>query len=84
MIQIKDEQAAKEINSALTEAFDSIGRTLRIARDSCGEAESKAYIEQAGDLMYAIIFKLLEPLYFQHPAIRPEGWDNRPAMDPNR
>jgi len=82
MIQIKDEQAAKEITSALTEAFNSIGQTLQVARNSCGEAESQAYLEQAGDLMYAIVFKLLEPIYFQYPAIRPKDWDDRPPMDP--
>ena len=43
----------------------------------------KVYSEQVGDLLYTIIFKLLEPIYFQHPDLRPEDWDNKPPMDPN-
>ena len=43
----------------------------------------KVYSEQVGDLLYTIIFQLLEPIYFQVPDLRPEDWDSKPPMDPN-
>ena len=83
MITIEDEKAAKEISAALTDAFNSIGRSLQIARGACDETQFKAYSQQIGDLFYTITFKLLEPIYFQHPELRPEDWEDKPPMDPS-
>lgn len=83
MVAIADEEAARAVCAALQEAFNSIGRSLQIARSVCSETESNAYSAHVGDLFYTITFKLLEPLYFQHPKLRPDGWDGRPPMDPN-
>ena len=83
MIVINDKDRAKEISTALTEAFDSIGRSLVLARAACDESQLKDYNQQVGDLFYIITFKLLEPIYQQHPEIRPEGWDDKPPMDPD-
>jgi hypothetical protein len=82
MIVINDKDRAKEISTALTEAFDSIGRSLLIARDACDESQLKDYNRHVGDLFYIITFKLLEPIYQQHPELRPEDWDDKPPMDP--
>jgi hypothetical protein len=38
--------------------------------------------EKVGDLFYNIIFKVMEPLYIQHPNLRSENWDDRPPLDP--
>lgn len=83
MIMINDKVRAKEISTALTAAFDSIGRSLVLARAACDESELKDYNQQVGDIFYIIIFKLLEPIYHQHPELRPEDWDDKPPMDPH-
>jgi hypothetical protein len=82
MVSIADEEAARAICTALEEAFNNIGRSLQIAKSVCPESESKAFSDHVGDLFYTITFKLLEPIYFQHPELRPAGWDDKPPMDP--
>ena len=83
MIVINDKDRAKEISAALTEAFDSIGRSLVLARAACDESQLKDYNQHVGDLFYTITFKLLEPIYQQHPELRPDDWDDKPPMDPD-
>ncbi len=83
MIVINDKDRAKEISAALTEAFDSIGRSLVLARAACDESQLKDYTQHVGDLFYTITFKLLEPIYRQHPELRPDDWDDKPPMDPD-
>ena len=83
MIVIEDHDRAKEISTALTAAFDSIGSSLVLAREACNESQLKEYNRHVGDLFYIITFKLLEPLYQQHPELRPEDWDDKPLMDPD-
>jgi hypothetical protein len=82
MVTVANKEAAKEISAALQEAFNSIGRSLHIAKAACTEPELKAYSDHVSDLFYVITFKLLEPLYHQHPDLRPDGWDDQPPMDP--
>jgi hypothetical protein len=43
MIVINDRDRAKEISTALTEAFDSIGRSLVLARAACDESQLQDY-----------------------------------------
>ena len=83
MVTIANKEAAKEISAALQDAFNSLGRSLGIAKAACTESELKAYSDQVSDLFYGITFKLLEPLYDQHPDLRPNGWDDKPPMDPH-
>jgi len=82
MVTIANEEAAREISAALQEAFNSIGRSLQVARTACTESEFKVYSDHVSDLFYILTFKLLEPLYYQHPEPRPDGWDEKLPMDP--
>jgi hypothetical protein len=83
MIVINDRDKAKEISTALTESFDSIGRSMLIARSACDAAQIEEYSKYVGDLFYIITFKLLEPIYLQHHELRPGDWKDKPPMDLN-
>jgi len=83
MICINDKDKAKEISAALAESFDSIGRSLVIARSACDESQIEDYSKHVGDIFYIITFKPLEPIYRQHPELRPDDWEDKPPMDPN-
>ncbi len=62
MVTIADKEAAKQISAALQDAFNSLGRSLEIAKAACTESEFKGYSAQMSDLFYDITFKLPEPL----------------------
>ena len=81
MIVINDKDRAKEISAALTEASDSIERSLVLARAACDESQLKDFNQHVGDLFYTITFKLLEPIYQQHRELRSDDWDDKPPMD---
>jgi len=83
MIAINDKDKAREISAALTEAFAGIDRSMLIARSTCDEAQIEEYTKHVGDLCYILVFKLLEPIYRQHPELCPDGWEDKPPMDPN-
>ena len=54
VIVINDKDRAKEISTALTEAFDNIGHSLVLARAACDESQLKDYTQRVGDLFYII------------------------------
>ena len=81
---LHDKTAAAEMSKELREAFACLDRSAAIMRKHATEEESKAYLQKVGGVLYGIIFKLMEPLYFEHPDLRPEGWDDLPPMDPDR
>ena len=82
-MKITDEQAATEVSEAMQEVFERLGRSLLYVNERCDEDEARAYRERVGDLFYNLIFKVLEPLYVDHPQLRPKDWDDRAPMDPD-
>jgi len=46
---------------------------------TCSEAEATVYRQKIGDIFYILVFGLLEPLYQEHPQLKPSDWDDRCA-----
>lgn len=82
MVQVSDAEAAKIVSEKMNEAFHSIGDALVAVRERCSAEEADVFGSKCGDLFYEITFKVLEPLYAQHPALRPDNWDDRPPVGP--
>jgi hypothetical protein len=57
------------------QTFQTLGDSIIDVNRRCNEAEVAAYREKIGDIFYIIVFKLLEPLYKQHPHLKPSDWD---------
>jgi hypothetical protein len=64
---IKDANVASSVSELLTNTFNVLGESIIDVNQRCGEEEAAAYRKQIGDIFYIITFKLLEPLYEQHP-----------------
>lgn len=82
-MKITDEQAAADVSAAMNDVFHRLGASLLVVRERCSIEEAEAYQSRIGDLFYNVIFKVLEPLYVDHPHLRPEDWDDRSPMDPD-
>jgi hypothetical protein len=73
MISIPDPEAAKEVNQLVMEAWKQLDHSVAVVRETCKEDEVAEYLQ--------------EPLYRQHPALKPAGWtdeyDDKPLLDPD-
>jgi hypothetical protein len=74
-VLISDKELAKEIASDLLEASNAIDRTVGAVRESASNDEFLAYREAASKVLAEMLFELLNPIYRDHPEIRPEGWE---------
>jgi hypothetical protein len=87
MISIPDPEAAKEVNQLVMEAWKQLDHSVAVVRETCKEDEVAEYLQKIGDILYLIVFKIQEPLYRQHPALKPAGWtdeyDDKPLLDPD-
>jgi hypothetical protein len=72
---MKDQDVAADVNKALHQAFHILGDSMRDVSQRCNEEDAAEYREKISDIFYIIVFKLLEPLYEQHPQLKPADWD---------
>ena len=71
---IKDADVAGSVSEVLTKTFNALGESIIDVNKRCSEEEAAAYRDKIGDIFYIITFKLLEPLYEQHPHLKPADW----------
>jgi hypothetical protein len=64
-----------QINSKLQDS-------IAFVRDSCPADEFEAYRKAAGGVMGSILLDIEEPIYTEHPLLRPEGLDGPYRVDP--
>jgi len=64
-----------QINSQLNDSIAFI-------RDNGSKEEFEAYRKAAGMLMGSILLDIEEPIYKEHPSLRPDGLDGPYKVDP--
>jgi hypothetical protein len=74
---IKSADVAANVSQVLQGTFNALGESMLQVNASCGEAEAALYREKIGDIFYILVFGLLEPLYEEHPRLKPADWDDR-------
>jgi hypothetical protein len=84
ILGIKDPDVAADVGRTLRNAFDILGESLRRVKQTCSEEEAAVYQQKVGDIFYIIVFDLLEPLYEEHPQLKPADWDDREGVSPTR
>jgi len=76
---IKNEEVAASVSQVLQDAFNRLGESMLQVNQTCSEAEATVYRQKIGDIFYILVFGLLEPLYQEHPQLKPSDWDDRKA-----
>jgi hypothetical protein len=52
-----------------------IERSLDEVKESCSPGRIRQLLSSGGKVVAAITFDVLEPLYSEHPTLKPSGWD---------
>jgi len=76
---IRNAELAADVSQTLRTTFDALGDSILRVNAGCDEAEASLYREKIADIFYIIVFGILEPLYEQHPQLKPPDWDEREA-----
>jgi len=78
---IENEEVAAEVAAALREAYQVLDNSAALVRQRCSEAETNNYLQQVGNVLYELIFRMMEPLYKAHPELKPNGWTDSPESE---
>ena len=66
-----DKQAAKRVSEFVLKASGELDESVAFVRDNCSESELIAYRESIGKVMHDLWVKVLNPIYSEHPDLRP-------------
>lgn len=68
---IKNEIAAGEINTMLLGLSERLNESIRMVQETCDDEDFKIYRRAAGKVMGEILLEVLNPLYEDHPSLKP-------------
>jgi hypothetical protein len=74
---IKNKSVAAEVDRTLRGVYSSLENSIRHVNDNSGQDESEKYRHAVGKIFYTLIFDLWEPLYREHPELKPADWDQQ-------
>ena len=72
---IKDRKVAKEISDIMIEFGKKINDSIALVQKSCTDEEFDAYRKVAGRIMGNVLIDIMNPLYGEHPDIKPKELD---------
>lgn len=72
---IKDSIAAKEVSELMMHVFIQLSDSCLRIKERCSPEEYQAYMKAIAKLTGDINFDVMEPLYKEHPELKPPNWD---------
>lgn len=73
---IKHANTARQISDLRLDIYRRLDESTAAVRKTCTSEEAAAYQKAIGRVIYPIIFDVLEPLYVEHPALKPPKWQS--------
>lgn len=73
---IKDKQIAKEVYDLMLTHYQQLNESVIKVMERCSEEEFKEYRFAVGHILGEEFFQVIEPLYKEHPELKPENWDD--------
>lgn len=73
---ISDADVARKISDLALSIFRQLDESAAMVQKCCSPDDANSYRKSAGKVIYPIVFDLLEPLYQQHPSLKPPNWDD--------
>lgn len=70
---IREEAVAAQVSEMMLELGARLDESVRVVRETCSEEEFTAYRKSVGRIMGEILLGVLNPLYEEHPMLRPAG-----------
>lgn len=72
---IKDEKVAVQVSESVLEVNRLLNDALRLVQEECSEAEFSEFRHAVGQVLGELLLEIVNPLYRQHPKLKPEGLD---------
>ena len=72
---IKDKSVAQQISELMLEYSERINESIRLVQEKCSPEEFKTYRLAAAKVMGEMLLEVMNPLYREHPELKPEGLD---------
>jgi hypothetical protein len=70
---IKDKVIAESVSKLMLEFGARLDASVVTVRDRCSEAEFCAYRSAVGKILGDMLLDVMNPLYLQHPGLKPSG-----------
>ncbi len=67
-----EKSAAIKLNAVLLECYFKLHESIDTVRDNCSDGERKAYCRAMGKVLGYLLLDILEPIYSDHPDLRPD------------
>jgi hypothetical protein len=77
---INSSSTAKQVSELMLGIYNQLEGSLEMVKSSASSEEYAAYQRSVGKVVCRVIFDVLEPLYAQHPALKPTNWDERAPL----
>lgn len=68
---IKNRAVADEVSKLMLELTARLNESIAKVKDNCDEEDFKIYRRAVGKVMGEILLEVLNPLYEDHPSIKP-------------
>ncbi|HVK55416.1 MAG TPA: hypothetical protein VM532_10355 [Burkholderiales bacterium] len=75
-------EVAEKISVLMLQLNSKLNDSISFVRDNCSKEEFEAYRKVAGMLMGSILLDIEEPIYQEHPTLRPHDLDGPYKVDP--
>ena len=75
-------EAAIKVNEMLLECYFKLHDTIDIVRESSDAEERSAYCQGIGKVLGYLLLDVLDPIYAEHPELRPEQIAGKESDDP--
>jgi hypothetical protein len=72
---ITNAETAKKVSALMLDIFHRLDESIVTVRNNCSSEEAAAYQKAVGRVVGPIVMDVLEPLYEQHPTLKPHNWD---------
>mgnify|MGYP005826687785 CR=1 FL=1 len=72
---IKNEEIARQISDLMLECGRRIEASVAMVQEQCDAEDFQRYRRAAGGVLGALYLDVMQPLYGEHPGIKPAGLD---------
>lgn len=72
---LKDAAVARRISDLMIEVSARLDSSIVTVRDQCSSEEFRAYQHAVGAVLGEILLEVLNPLYAEHPSLKPPEMD---------
>ncbi|HVK55078.1 MAG TPA: hypothetical protein VM532_08630 [Burkholderiales bacterium] len=77
-----EREVAEKISVLMLQLNAKLNDSIAFVRDNCSKEEFETYRKAAGMLMGSILLDIEEPIYQEHPTLRPNGLGGPYKVDP--